>query len=324
MELNEIKEKISAIIQSGISSQLYFVIKTGDDTYGLKLADIEDQSTEPAIRKLFIDGIQSFISSDDLSVCNLSAADDRRKALFYYDYEEYPDELKLLKDFDIGKTVKSTPKFNFTLDDLSKVRGYIVYLGTMESGLVLYKQHYPISLIKRGSFLLGAIKSRERFEQIPGEDMIRLNSDVQLLKLKDELYVIDLKVLEKNLGFTKLIQKESDEMISKIESLGIIEDVQVLRDSAENISFARKLARVKASSPILKLSIPKEEVIEFSKTSPGLKGKFKYTDDEKTIRLDTNASKDAFIKLLNDAYLYSKLTKQNYEARSKDSIPNKP
>ena len=49
---------------------------------------------------------------------------------------------------------------------------------------------------------------------------------------------------------------------------------------------------------------------------------FKYSDDGSTIRLDTKKSKAAFIKLLNDAFLRSELTKEYYEARAKDNITN--
>ena len=322
MQIDDFRGKIQSILASPISSQLYLAVKNGEDLYELKLADLEDKSTEPTIRKLFCDSLHKFAVNQDLSLCDLSAADERRNALFRYDYKDYPEELKLLKEFNIAEAVKHTPKFDFTSDDLAKIKGYIIYLGTMGNGIVIYKQHYSISLIKRETFLLGAVKSKNRFEQISGNDMIRMNSDVQIIKIDDEMYVVDLDVLEKNLGFTKLIQKAANDLIDEIETLGIVEDVQPLKDSAGNIPFARKLARAKAASPLIKLQIPKEEIVQFTKTAPGLKGKFKYTEDGATIRLDTNASKEIFIKLLNDAYLYSKLTEQYYEARSKDSIAN--
>lgn len=40
----------------------------------------------------------------------------------------------------------------------------------------------------------------------------------------------------------------------------------------------------------------------------------------KKIRLDTKASKNAFIKLLNDDYLRSNLTNQEYDSIAKDRI----
>ena len=53
---------------------------------------------------------------------------------------------------------------------------------------------------------------------------------------------------------------------------------------------------------------------------PELAGKFKYSDDGNKIRLDTKKSKDAFLKLMNDSFLRSELTKQYYEASTKDNI----
>ena len=51
-----------------------------------------------------------------------------------------------------------------------------------------------------------------------------------------------------------LINKAADETIEAIDNLGLLEDIQVLRDSAEEISFARKLSKVKKTSPIFSLT----------------------------------------------------------------------
>jgi hypothetical protein len=68
------------------------------------------------------------------------------------------------------------------------------------------------------------------------------------------------------------------------------------------------------------LNIPNEKVIDFTRTTPGLKGKFKYSDSGRKIRLDTKASKLAFIKLLNDDFLKSELTDLYYASVAKDNV----
>lgn len=60
-------------------------------------------------------------------------------------------------------------------------------------------------------------------------------------------------------------------------------------------------------------------IVEFTKTTSELTGKFKYSEDGTKIRLDTKKSKDAFLKLMNDAFLRSELTEQYYEASAKDN-----
>ncbi|HAY73464.1 MAG TPA: hypothetical protein DCY31_06405 [Ruminococcaceae bacterium] len=321
MTVDEIKAKVNDIFANSYSAQVYLVLKT-DSGFELRIADIEDE-TEPELRTMFSENVSYRISSnEDLSVCNLSVADDRANALFYYDYEEYPEELAVFKDFDLTSAVNEISKFNFNSDNISSLYGYVVYLGSMTDGLLLFKKHYPISLIKRECFLLGLHKSKERFEKISSDDILRLNGDFQLIRFGDEIYVTDVKVLERNLGFNALVFREASSTVGAIDELKLLEDIQVLKDSAEEITFARKLSKVKKTSPIFANKIPKEVIVEFTKNNPGLKGAFKYSEDGQTIRLDTKKSKEAFVKLLNDAFLRSELTKEYYEARAKDNITN--
>ncbi|MFR1357067.1 MAG: anti-phage protein KwaB [Ruthenibacterium lactatiformans] len=320
MTIEEIKDKLSTLLGQPYTVQVYFVLKQ-DENLILRLADIEDEKTEPEVDKLFLEYMtDTVLNNNDLQVCELSTADERTNAIFHYDYTEYPEELEVFQSFDIKQATKEVEKFNFEQDNLGRLCGYIIYIGSMEDGVSLFKKHYPISLIKRDSFLLGAIKSKQRFELVTGDDIIRLNGAVQLFRINGEIFVIDIKVLERNMGFNQLIYKAADETVQAIEELAIIEDIQVLRDSAEDIAFARKLSRVKKSSPIFKLNISKETIIEFTKTTHDLSGRFKYSEDGNEIRLDTKKSKDAFITLMNDAFLRSELTKQFYEAKAKDNI----
>ena len=320
MTLQELKEKINNIFSAEYSTSIYLVLKQ-DDNLKIKLADIENSHTKPEIEDLFVNNIKSrILNNDELELCELSIADQRDNAIYHYDYDEFPEELGLFNEFNIETYVGNIEKFDFSQDDLSKLHGYIIYIGSMKNGIVLFKKHYPISLIKRDSFLLGAIKSKQRFEKIQGDDIIRLNGAIQLVRIDGETFVIDTAVLEKNLGFTQLIFKAAGETTQAIEELDLLEDIQVLKDAAEEVAFARKLSKVKKSSPIFQFNISKEAIIAFTKTIPALSGKFKYNTEGNAIRLDTKKSKDAFIKLMNDAFLHSELTKQYYEAKAKDNI----
>ena len=320
MTVDKVKAKVNEIFSKAYLAQVYLVLKS-EKGFELRLADIEDK-TEPEIRSMFSEAVRLRISqNDELNICNLSDADDRSNALFYYDYNEYPDELSVFKNFTITRADKEAPKFNFRNDDISSLFGYIVYLGSMSDGLLLFKKHYPICLIKRGNFVLKICNKNERFEKM-NEDLLRLNGDFQIIRFDDKVYVADIKVLEKNMGFETLIFREASSAMEAIDNLKLLEDIQVLKDSAEEIAFARKLSRVKKTSPIFTNNIPKEVIVEFTKKNPGLKGAFKYSEDGQTIRLDTKKSKDLFIKLLNDAFLRSELTKEYYETRAKDKLVN--
>lgn len=320
MEVEILKKNIENIVSQPISAQVFLLLKQ-DDQFIAKRADLENGKTETEVTKLFNEFIlNKIVNNDELQLCELSTADERTNALYHYDYDEYPEELKLFKEFDINSSISNIDKFNFHKDNINSLYGYIIYLGTMENGIVLFKKHYSISLIRRDSFLLGIKKAKKRFELIQGDDILRLNGDAQLMLIDGEIYVLDTKVLEQNIKFSALINKAADETIAAIDVLGLLDDIQVLKDSAEEINFARKLSKVKKTSPIFSLNIPKETIVQFTKTTKELAGRFKYSEDGQAIRLDTKKSKDAFLKLMNDSFLRSELTNQYYETSAKDKL----
>lgn len=319
MTSDELKNAISNILEQQRHTHLYFVLKVNNKLI-LRLVDVEDENTTPEIQRLFEGFLKdTIVFNSDMIIRALSVADESTNVVYEYDYESYPEELNLFKQFRIKEAIE-TDHFNFNTDNLSYLFGYIVYIGSMHNGIILFKKHYPISLIKRDTFLLGAIKSSERFEKLPGEDIIRLNNDAQLLRVGDTIFVLDLKILERNMGFSTLIHQAAMETVDAIEELDILDDIETLRQSLNDLSFTRKLSRVKKASPIFKLGITKESIVKFIKNTPELADKFKYNEDGTRIQLGTKRSKIAFLKLLNDSFLRSELTKQYYEASAKDNI----
>lgn len=318
MDIKEIKNNLNQILTSDISLNMFFVLEDEEGNYIKRKVDLEQGDTTEELLNLFKSYLLSnIIDNEELCLRNLSESDDRRNAIYYFDYDVYPKDLCCIHNFNLDEDVV-VDKFSFSDETLSGLRGYLIYLGSMTDCVVLYKKHYPISLIKRDSFML--YKKQQRFVRFDGDEMLRLNENVQVMKLNDEIYVLEIDNFERNFGFESLIIKRATETIDEIEQIGILEDIQVLKDSVEEISFARKLSKIKEKSPVVSLGVSNEDIIKFTKENPGLVGKFKYSDDGKKIRLDTKVSKNTFIKLLNDDYLRSELTKQDYDSAAKDKI----
>lgn len=81
MTVDEVKAKVNGIFSNPYSAQVYLVLKI-DNGFELRIADIED-TTEPEMRSMFSESVCSRVSeNDELSICNLSSADDRANALF--------------------------------------------------------------------------------------------------------------------------------------------------------------------------------------------------------------------------------------------------
>lgn len=318
MDIKEIKNNLNQILTRDISLNMFFVLEDEEGNYFKRKVDLEQGKTTEELIDLFKSNLLiNIIGNEELCLCNLSESDDRRNAIYYFDYDVYPKDLCCIHDFNLDEDV-AVDKFSFSNENLSGLRGYIIYLGSMTDGVVLYKKHYPISLIKRDSFML--YKKQQRFVRFDGDEMLRLNENVQVMKLNNEIYALDIDNFERNFGFESLIIKRATETIEEIEQIGILEDVQVLKDLVDDITFARKLSKIREKSPVITLNISNDDIINFTKINPGLRGRFKYSEDGKQIRLDTKASKNAFIKLLNDDYLRSNLTNQEYDSIAKDRI----
>lgn len=319
MNVQEIKAAVNDIISKDTSLNVFFVLTDESGNYIKRRVDLAQGETTEDFIELFRDYLdRTIIQNEELSLCDLSSSDGRGNAIFTYDYNVFPKDLKIIHDFNINEGIREET-FSFSDEKLSDLKGYLIYLGSMQEGIILYKKHYPVSLIKRDSFLL--YKKEKRFVKFEGDDILRISGSVQVMKLGTEMFVLDTNNFERSFGFENLILKRASEAIDEIDSIGILEEIQVLKDSAEDISFARKLSKISEKSPVISLGVSNEDIIEFSKNNPGLRGKFKYSEDGKRIRLDTKASKNDFIKMLNDDFLKSELTKQDYTSIAKDRIP---
>ena len=144
MTSEELKNAAVSVLGKPYHTQLYLILKVGDELI-MRLADIEDKNTAPEIQRMFVGFVNNtIIYNDNITIRCLSIADELPNAIYEYDYENYPEELGVFKEFSIDAAVKSE-KFNFETDNLSQLFGYIIYLGSMENGIVLFKKHYPIS-----------------------------------------------------------------------------------------------------------------------------------------------------------------------------------
>ncbi len=320
MNTEELKQYVKTVIDSSDNARVFLILGDGENST-IKSADIEDGETSKGIKHIFSTTLKHVvIENEEMSVVNLSISDQRKDAIYKYDYSKYPEKLHFIKDFNIHEA-HTLPNFSFNSDSLANLKGFLIYLGTMDQGLLIYKKHYPISLIKRGTFLL--IKKAERLVKLDGDDILRLNGDFQIMQIKDNTYISKLDILEKHFGFTEMIMEQFDEVIGKINTKNLMNEIQVLKDFKTDTSLAKKLAKANNNSFILNNNIDSSEIIKFSKTHSGLIGKFKYSHDNLKIILDTKASKIAFIKLLNDDFLQSELTKQSYDSLAKDRLTHK-
>ena len=167
--------------------------------------------------------------------------------------------------------------------------------------------------------MLGSFGHSERFKRFE-DKLLRLSPKFQILSIDDVIIVLDLKFIERSLGFADVIKREATLGVDAIEALNILSSIEPLNELISDVSFARKLTKIARNSPVLQNRISNAKIILFAKNHPALKDKIRYNEDGSKIILDTKVSKNLFIKLLNDDYLTSQLTEMEYDSLAKDSI----
>lgn len=272
----------------------------------------EEDLTE--LRKLFVASIESsIISKEDHTVLPLSSADERGNCFYQYDLE-VPEGLKRLETI-IGNDNLS----NFSLSDnqFSNIESLIIVLADTKNEISLFKKLSTVEVIGRGGFMLW--KSNQRFERFK-DQLLRISSSFQALRVGGEIIIIDLDAVEKEFGFHEVIIKEAAKSLSVIEEKELVDNIDSLKELVSDVRFARKLTKVARNSPVIRLGIPNESIITFAKNHPLTKKKMKYNDSQTKFYLDTKVSKNLLIKILNDDLLTSELTKLYYDSLAKDDI----
>lgn len=313
MRIDELRATLQEFYEKydEIGVTVYAILKD-EEVAVPKKVDIEADAIE-GLKALFIQSLKDTLTEKEgLSVLNLSTSDERIDAVYLYDIE-VPDELltmeKVIAEDDL-------PLLDLTESELSNIKALLIEIGNNERQMVLYKTMAPVNIFGRKSFFLK--KTRYRMEKIEDE-FLRVSAGFQLLRINEQLLVIDLSAIERSFGFHEVIKREAVLGLTAVESMRLIQNPEILHELLEDIKYARRLTKIAKASPVIAKAIPNDSIINFCKNFPKLSGKIRFNEAEDKIILDTKVSKDLFIKLLMDDYLTSELTALHYESVAKDS-----
>lgn len=297
--------------KDGIGVALYAL--TEGSVEPLKL-DVE-ASVQEVLAKQFLDSLAAIVLDPDANVLELSSADDRKNAIYRYDLE-LPEALTVLT-----KVVETDglPVFKFgEQSQLSDIRVILVELGNEEQQVVLYKLMPSVNIFRPASQLF-LFKSNQRLQRIEDE-FLRLSPNFQLFQIGSDLYVLDLKVLERKFGFRDIIIRRAETGLNAIGELDVVDSLDHLAKLLnEDIAFARKLTRIASDSPIIKQRISQESILAFCREFPEIK-KRKLVNSNGRLELTTKVSMNLFLQLMMDDLLTSELTKSHYAALAKDPL----
>ena len=311
MTKNNLIDALNLVLEQEheMSTVVYAVLK---GTHEIKMLNIINTEID-FIQNMFVASLKSsIIDVEGQTLVPVSEADERSNTIFEYDID-LPESLEYIQ----STLDDNTPVFSFENDDLGNIESLLIEIGTEQCQLTIIKQLSPVEVFGRGGYMLW--KSNEQLERFE-DKVLRFTPKFNGIKVNDTIIFTELNLLERSHGFHDVIVREAKSSIRLIENLEILDTTDGLISLLSNISFARKVLKIR-NSPVFKKNVPNNVIIEFTRSHPALIRKMKYSDDGNQIILETKVSKELFIKMLDDAYLISELTNQFYESKAKDEVP---
>ncbi|MDI3486916.1 MAG: hypothetical protein PWQ50_2136 [Methanolobus sp.] len=311
--MNTLIENLKDILSNDtLSVVIYFKLKNNE----IRLADINN-NVLPRILQLYKNKINSkIIDKDSLEILNLSEADERKNVIYKYDFDEEREPFLSVERVIEDEEIRT---FSFSTDTLGNIDAIIAKVNNAEHSIYLYTKFYPVNLIKPGR-AVKLFPSDHRLEIFDGE-LIQITGSFDIIRYNNEYYISKYEVLEKYYQFHDVIRERTESYFGKIEDIGIIENKEKLSSYLENnLASSRKFIKVMSSSVVIKKEIPNEQLISFVTGNPKLKDNIETNEDKTKFKLKTNKHCDFFIKLLDDDFLKSELTQEQYEAIAKNNV----
>lgn len=315
MNRQELQEAIDFLFEPDavIGLELYLVLDT-DDGIQIRKADLGDGNLPNEVKNGFISYLNGrTVQNDNAQVLPLSELNPDRATIHHYDFEDLPDGL------DIINTELNPEKidiFNFDNDSLDDVDSFLIKLSSVDSNVVLYKKHSHLNLLKQ-SRVFYFVKDDERFAK-PKEGILRFSFSIDFMKVGDEVFVYDIKCLEREFAFDDIIINNAQQRVISITQLNFVDNIAELTALAVDKSGARKVLSIKQNSPVLQLQF--DQIKTFVKNHPYLRRRLKFNNDESRFHFHTQVSRIYFIDLLNDNFLTSDLTSIFYKTNLKDEM----
>lgn len=302
--IEELKTALEGIFNAGVNFKLYLGVAAGNDLTYFH-ADLDAESTE-GIYTSYVASIRQFFANDELTVQPLSEIDNRDSVILGYDLPDQPPAFPALLQLLNPDPVEF---FSFDEYNIANVKTLAIKISSANASALFFKQLYPVSLIKQNQILLW--KSGNRFEYV-ASDILRVSGGFDLMILENDFYISGFKKFEKAFGFDEIATRAQRQTAEAIIALGLVDDLK--SHLIDGHAPKRDMLRV-AQSEVLQLPIA--QILAFAtsnETKLGLRivnGKIQLTSKESVKRL---------VKLLNDDYLKSGLTQNDYDSLAKNKL----
>ncbi len=314
MTLDQLREKLAFLYDEDIRKDISIFATT--PATELHLFNIENQFLDE-LKAAFIDEINAVTSnpSDTFTLENYSSSTKQLDAIYLYDIpDQLKPEMQSLKD--VKKIVHPD---NFVINpenSIDQINGLYIVIKSDEHVISLYKHIFGVDKIyaQRNLFI---VRSHDQFVK-QTESMLRISSSFQMLCVDDEIIMTDIQKLERIMDLKEVLTNRAAEHIATIvNQRQLVKDSVQLERVSKEPTMAKKLIHALTEGKVFVHNISNDVIIKFAR-SKGEKLNMSFEGNQFDLKNKIEAKR--FIKLIDDDYLTSELTREDYDANQKQEL----
>ena len=317
MKKEELKKKVEFISKADNQTKLMVYVTTSKTEP--QLFNIEE-SDLPDLQAMITRTLSSIMLNDDKGELEkYSISVKRGEDMYIYDLsDDYTNEMDNLKTL---TGIIKPELFDASVTPIEEING-VYYVLKSDSGEVLsaYKQISALDKTYARSMFLLFGKHNSMFSRQKA-NMLKLTPSIQMVKIGEDIILLDIKKLEKSLHLDEILKKETTRNIKAISSKLIVND-NFLRKACERPMYSKKLGHALSVSKVVKKldngDLTENRIIEFAEKES--KVQFHFNKSHTKFELKSRAEAERFIKLMDDDFLHSALTDEDYDSSDKDII----
>ncbi len=312
MNVDNLKSILQEILNSDVTNIKLYATTKQNETKKISISsDVSDNLLElfkKSIEDMFLDDSKEYRlkSIDDNN-------DEAAKTYYYFNGENTYERLNVLHNL----SSLDEEVFNFENTNLDDIETFYITISNGEKTIALYKKNYAINVLRRGKTIFFT-KHNENIDELK-KDILKIDHSFQFMAIENNILIVNLSMLETQLGYDEVITKKAQETVELIASLDFLEDIAKLEEMVQTKKIAKKINLVKNSQVLDIIQSDINKVKTFIDNIEDLKKSLKFTEDNK-LKLNSKVGVERFLKLLDDAYLKSELTETLYDSLNKEKM----
>lgn len=308
MNKEDLFEQLSFLKEEAREKLISLYVTAGGDVQLFNMVQEDLDELLPVYMTL----IEQITEREGLQVGDYSTSLSRNDMIYVYDLDEDRRTTEMKQMVAAGSVVNPV-YFECDSKSLEKIDGLYVVITDGNHRVVLYKQILPVEKTYGCKTILFGCKSDKTMFERKKDSLLRITPGIQMMYVGDSILLIEMQRLEKAFGLDAILQKESKATIQSVLDKHIIEETAKLTEACTKPSMLKKLRHALSEGRTKDLGV--NEIVEYAKTHKKLKFKFNEAGDK--FNLDSRAAAERFIKLLDDDYLFSRLTQTEYDSEQK-------